>query len=134
MTGHKGTQQVEATNDVPADMNAIVHQVAEDVMVSEIDSREVRISIKDSILPETEVRLVQDGGRMQVRFVTTSSDSLEKITQHQNSLQTALNERIPGRGFVVSVEMDSTTFSDHRDGQSRGKQDQHQHDDEEPDN
>jgi hypothetical protein len=112
-------------NGTSADFDIVVHQVADEVVVSDLSvGREVSIKLKESILPGTEVRLVQAEGRLQVRFVTASAESFERIAPHQQVLQSALNQKLPGHDFVVSVESDSSAFQHHPDGESRGRRDQ----------
>ncbi len=121
--------QVQSTSQssAPADINNVVTEVADQILVSEVDgAREIRITLKDSVLPGTELRLVQEQGRMQVQFITKVADSNELLTAHQASLQTALNEKLPGRDFVVSVQSGSEASNDpnqQQEGRSRGNRD-----------
>ena len=105
-----------------AELNAVVQQVADQVQVADVNgSREVRITLKESILPDTEIRLVQESGRLQVRFVSNTPESLDRIASHQRVLQAALNQKLPGRDVVVSVQTNVDSSSDNPDGRSRGQ-------------
>lgn len=109
------------------DLNSVAQRVAEEITVTDLSgTREVSIKLKDSLLPDTEIRLVQEEGRMRVRFVTSSSQSRELLSQHQQALQTTLNQKLPGRDFVVSIAGGSQLHQEQRDGQSRGRHEQPQ--------
>ena len=105
---------------VPPEVDAIVHQVADEIQVSGSD-REVRITLKDSVLAGTEVRVFKSNGQTQVQFVTTAAESLEKISLHQNALQTKLNDSIPGEQFVVSVREKDQSLGQEQNDESHGR-------------
>lgn len=110
-------------------LGQIVGEIADQLQVADVDgSREVRITLKNSILPGTEVRFSQQAGKMQVQFVTNSSQSQEFLAQHAGALQDGLNQKLPKHDFVVSVEHDAAGFDSQHDGQSKGRQDDQQAD------
>ncbi|MBI1247961.1 hypothetical protein GC197_08995 [bacterium] len=111
--------------DSPKSLEGIIQAVADKMLVSEASgNREVRIMLKDSILPGTEVRISQQAGKMQVQFVTDSAKSQEMLSQHQAILQQRLNDKLTAHDVVVSVEMESQGHGDQHDGESRGKREQ----------
>lgn len=108
------------TPPLPNDMNSVVQQVAEEVQVHDVNgSREVRISLKNSVLAETEVRIVQEGGQLKVEFLSDRPESLQRIQSHTSSLQAVLNERFPDRNFVVTAET-NTQSDQQQDRRSNG--------------
>ena len=105
-------------------LDQVVQQICDKILVSDpgSGSREVRILLKDSAMPGTEIRLLQEGGKLQVQFITDNADSHTKLAQHQAALQTLLNERLTDRDVVVEVAMDSQS-QDMGDGRSRQQRD-----------
>jgi type III secretion system needle length determinant len=108
----------------------VVQQICDKILVSDPASggREVRITLKDSILPGTEIRLLQDAGRLQVQFVTDNVDSQNRLAQHQAALQSLLSERLEGRDVVVEVAMESgaENMGDGRSRQQRDAQEEYE--------
>ncbi len=105
-------------------LDQVVQQICDKILVSDpgSGSREVRIVLKDSIMPGTEIRLLQDAGKLQVQFVTDNADSHTRLAQHQAALQTLLNEKLGDREVVVEVAMDAQG-QDAGDGRSRQQRD-----------
>ncbi len=102
-------------------LDGVVQQVADQILVAEASNgREVRIFLKDSVLPGTEVRITQNAGKMQVQFLTTSAQSQDVLLQNHASLQQSLNEKISKHDFAVTVEMDTQGQEQQQDGRSRG--------------
>jgi hypothetical protein len=64
-----------------ADRARIAEQVAERILVSADGGREVRVSIRDEVLPGVELRLTQEQGRWVACFVTTDAASLELLAR-----------------------------------------------------
>jgi type III secretion system needle length determinant len=109
----------------PVQLDNIVQQVADRILVTPPGvggQQEVRIMIKDSILPGTEVRITQHAGQMQISLVTDSARSHDLLTQHQAALQERLTEKLGKDTVVVNVKMDSQGQPD-RDGRSRNQRD-----------
>lgn len=99
-----------AATDVPAGqepaLRDIAAEVAERLLVSDgpVDGRsEVRILLKDSVLPGTEIRISREAGSIQIAFVTFSADSARFLAEQQAALQQALQERMPRETVHVSV-------------------------------
>ena len=106
-------------------LEGIVQEVADRILVSDpsTGNREVRITLKDSILPGTEVRMSQVNGKLQVQFVTDSSRSMETLAQNQAALQERLNDKLGKQDVVVNVAMESANQGDAQDGRSRQQRD-----------
>lgn len=111
-----------SSTDVPLD--TMVHQVVDRILVSPpgAGGQEVRILLKDSVLPGTEVRISQLAGQMQIQLVTDSTRSHDLLMQHQASLQQRLSEKLGEHDVVVHVEMGAESQPD-RDGRSRNQRD-----------
>jgi type III secretion system needle length determinant len=105
-----------------ASLDNIVQQIADRILVSDPatsgGAREVRILLKESALPGTEIRILQEAGKLQVQFRTDNARVQELLLQNQSSLQTLLNERLEKHEVVVDVAMDSRG-QDTNDGRSR---------------
>ncbi len=98
----------------------VFREVADRILVSDAalsGEQEVRVTIKDSILPGTELRVGQEGGQLVVRLITESDQSFRLLTQHQDTLQTYLRDRLDNSGITVDLSMESDT-----QGRSRNRQ------------
>ncbi len=118
------TAAPEAAAFGPMQMENIVQQVADRILVSPpgAGGQEVRIMIKDSILPGTEVRITQTAGQLQISLVTNDARSHELLATHQATLQERLTEKLGKHEVAVKVEMDGGGQPD-RDGRSRNQRD-----------
>ncbi|MCL2001691.1 MAG: hypothetical protein FWG74_09665, partial [Planctomycetes bacterium] len=116
--------QVEATS-FAQDVSALATELAERILVN-TDNRaadsEIRITLKDSVLPDTEIILRQEGERLVVQLVTGNPTSLDALRQAQENLR---NKLLPlGRDTSVEV-LDSRERKDgdgsgHSDRRSQG--------------
>lgn len=89
------------------DVDRIAEEVANRILVSapaDMGHKEVRIQLKNSVLPSTEVRIFRDGGSLQVEFLTSVKDSQLFIAQRQDEIQTALGQRLDGESVNVSIQ------------------------------
>lgn len=109
-------------SDLPLD--TIVQQVADRILVSPPGpgGPEVRIMLKDGVLPGAEIRISQNAGQLQIQLVTDSTRSHEIFSQHQAALQQRLSEKLSDHEVVVNVEFGSESQPD-RDGRSRNQRD-----------
>jgi type III secretion system needle length determinant len=107
--------------DTPQTLDRIAQQVASQILVSDASSgtQEVRITLNESILPGTEVRIAETAGRLEVQFLTSSSDSQNTLSQNQAALQDRLTERLGQRDVVVSVKSNTHEHGDQPDSRSR---------------
>jgi type III secretion system needle length determinant len=106
--------------DVSSPDLAALSEIAEQVLVSSPESsqREVRIQIKSSLLPETDIRLSRQGGVLSVHLVTTNEQSAHFLTMHKDGLRQQLENRL-GETVRVDVQGDSAASSDGRSRQQR---------------
>ena len=108
----------------PADLNKIVGEIAERILVSSpADNpsgvQEIRIHLKESVLPNTEVRIYRNAGSLQIEFVTNSKDSQMFIEQRQPDIQKVLSERLTDETVTVSVQDGQQTRGGQGEGRSR---------------
>lgn len=120
-SGALSSAQVQSTS--PPNTDHIVQEVANRILVSSPEDaaghQEVRIQLKASILPGTEVRVFRDAGSLQVQFVTSVQDSQLFVTQRQTEIQSALSHRLAGETVRVSVEGSRQTHGGQGEGRSR---------------
>jgi len=116
-------QPGEASPTAASQLDEVAQQIAGRILVSDPASggREVRIILKSDILPEAEIRIVQDSGRLQVQFHTSSAGTQALLENHRAALQNRLHERLEGRELQVSVERTASSDSGAHDGRSRGQ-------------
>lgn len=94
--------------------------VAERILVAEpslVGKQEVRITLKESVLPRTEIRISKEGDKLTIDIVTTSDHSYRIISQEKNGLQQVLAERLDPR-IKVEVAV-SDTGREQNQGRSR---------------
>ena len=117
-----GTQTVATA--VTGDASALAVELAERILVN-TDNRaeggEVRVTLKDSLLPDTEIILRQEGDRLIVQLASGNPASLATLRLAQGDLQ----DKLLALGKDVSVEVtdntaqeDSSAWSS--DARSRG--------------
>lgn len=105
----KSVKEVEAALLKMADK---IHVSAKDA----VDGSEMRISIKDNILPATEVRIHRHGGELVVTLNTTSAETHNLLAQHQASLQKHLDDRFSNENVQVSFNMAGENNDENEDG------------------
>jgi type III secretion system needle length determinant len=116
---------VAVTPGLLQDASALATELADRILVN-TDSRvaggEVRIILKDSVLPDTEIILRQEGERLVVQLVSGNSASLDALRQAQNDLR----NKLLALDSDISVEvLDNRAREDggesgHPGGRSRG--------------
>ncbi len=85
-----------ASLDSAQAVDALATQIADRILVSDpatSGTDEVRILLKDAVLPQTEVRFSREGGALQVEFVTQSDASFDLLEGHQTTLQDRLSRK-----------------------------------------
>lgn len=107
---------------VGASLDQIVQQVADRLLIAPPGSgaTEVRIQLKENVLPGVEIRIVQQGGQLQVQLVADSLRTQQLLAAHQDDLQRQLGAKLGEQPVVVSVELESGGQPD-RDGRSRNQ-------------
>lgn len=116
------TQAVQTAGPV-TDTQALAADLAERILVNtdnKAGSGEVRIALKDSVLPDTEIILRQDGNRLVVQLASGNASSLQTLHAAQRDLQ----DKLQSLGMESSVEvLDSRgdgTADQGQDRRSRG--------------
>ena len=115
---------IEAAPTPPADLGKIVGEIANRILVSSpsdnpAGTQEIRIQLKESVLPNTEVRIYRHAGSLQVEFLTGSKDSQMFIEQRQPDIQKVLGERLSNETVNVSVQNSQQTQGGQGEGRSR---------------
>ncbi len=112
---------VPETTRLKETMIEIASQVAERILVSDPSSSqpvEVRIQLKQEVLPDTEIRITHNDGNVDVEFVTMSPRSADIIGQGKPLLENMMQERL---NTPVSVHITQTN-ADTDTGQGRARQ------------
>src|SRR5262249_24122393 len=107
-------------------VNQLADQVASRILVSDTQysgQMEVRIQLKDSILPGTEVQITQVNGEVQIKLVTESNHSFDVLSTNAEVLKNQLEKRLDGRTVQVEVSMQNNADGG-GDGRSRNRRDQ----------
>ena len=104
--------------DVEGRLEAL-SEIADRLLVSETGDKEIRISIKESVLPGAEVRLTLKEGSVGVSFVCQNEGSALFLERHKADLERRLAERLGG---PADVQVDREA-SEGGDGRSRGRRD-----------
>lgn len=104
------------------DLQRIVDAVADRILVRDDPDAgsEVRIQLKESLLPGVEVRIRHDGGRLTVEFVSTNADSTRFLDGQRGGLASLLEARLKSDVEVRVTASDGTDGGgDTGDGRSR---------------
>jgi type III secretion system needle length determinant len=102
----------------------VATQIADRILVSDASldgKQEVRIQLKESVLPGTEVRISKEGGAIRVELATVNADSYRFLAEQQTGLQDHLKSRL-GENVQVQVTT-AETRGDTQDGRSRQQRD-----------
>ena len=129
VTDIKGIDKISG----PKEVNEVINKLVDKIHVSSkdaINGAEVRITMKENILPGTEIRIQRMGGELTVTMNTTSTDTHNFLAVNQDSLMKSLNERF---GDKVQVNINLSGGDQPGDGRSREQYegDQEQNDREE---
>ena len=113
------TQQTASVKEV----NAILQKMADQIRVSAKDAvngAEIRLTLKDSVLPGTEIRIHRHDGVLSVTMNTASAESGNFLAQHEASLQKTLAEKFANEKVQVNINMSGGDNQD-TDGRSRNE-------------
>lgn len=117
------------------EVDAALQKLATQIQVSAKDAlngAEVRITLKDSVLPGTEIRIQRHAGELTITMNTTSAEAGNFLAAHEANLQRILAERFSNDKVQVNVNLSNGDNQDQeQDGRSRN---QYANDDNEPDN
>ena len=115
-------REIQQANSVK-EIDAALQKLADQIQVSAKDAvngAEVRITLKDSVLPGTEIRIQRQGGELTVVMNTSSAEAGNFLAQHEASLQKMLAERFSNDKVQVTINMSGGDNQD-SDGRSRNQ-------------
>ncbi|USE34673.1 type III secretion HpaP family protein [Endozoicomonas sp. SCSIO W0465] len=115
-------REIQQANSVK-EIDAALQKLADQIQVSAKDAvngAEVRISLKDNVLPGTEIRIQRHGGELTVTMNTTSAEAGNFLAQHEANLQKMLAERFSNDKVQVNINM-SGGDNQNSDGRSRNQ-------------
>lgn len=111
------TQATRPNPDIPSLTREIVDRVL--VSKNQLDGQgEVRIQVKENVLPDTEVRVTRQGDHVEIKLVTSTYDSQQNLLHHADSLEQHLKSKL-GEGVRVNVAL---TDSQQEQGDGRSRQ------------
>ncbi|WP_461833082.1 type III secretion HpaP family protein [Desulfothermus sp.] len=113
------------SNLTSKEIASFISSVANRILVSTNNvegSAEARISLKDNILPETEVKILRDNDKLTVEFITFSQKSEELLISNKELLEGHLKENFKPTNISVTINfIKNDSFSSNSDGRSRGQ-------------
>jgi type III secretion system needle length determinant len=99
----------------------VTRAIADKLLVSESSlsgKEEIRIVLKETVLPATEVRISKEGGRLGVELITASEDAFRMLSSEKINLEQRLMDRL-NDSVSVQVRFNET---DQGDNQGRSRQ------------
>ncbi|WP_067520320.1 type III secretion HpaP family protein [Endozoicomonas ascidiicola] len=115
-------REIQQTNNVK-EVEATLNKLADQIKVSAkdaINGAEVRITMKDSVLPGTEIRIQRNAGELTVTMNTSSAEAGNFLAQHEAGLQKLLADRFSNDRVQVNVNLAGSNNQD-ADGRSRNQ-------------
>lgn len=103
----------------------LAEQVADRILVSMPDSSapgEVRISLKQSILDGSDVRIFHEGGELKVVFVAETESAQRLLVNNKELMQQTLGERLRDQRVHVEVEAPNRGGASQDDNRGRSRQ------------
>ncbi len=101
--------KVQATKSVQM-ISDIAEKIVDRILVSNTSMNnskdEVRLMIKNSVLPETEVRISRHGGQLEIQLVTKDTDAYRLLNERADGLQYFLKERLRNNEVNVRLQFD----------------------------
>jgi len=83
-------------------------------------SQEIRILLKDSVLPQTEVRVFKKEGVIHIAFQTSSQEAHRLLLDNRESLNNYLNQQLETE-IRVEINFFSSQAEANTEGRSRGR-------------
>ena len=120
--------QTSAPEGVPATTSRaaeLAEQVADRILVSMPEAGaagEVRISLKQSILDGSEVRVFHEGGDLKVVFVAETESAQRFLADNGALMQRTLEERLQEPRVRVEVEAPNSGWTSREDNHGRSRQ------------
>lgn len=111
-------QQNHQSNDVTKVQAAKSAQMISDIAEKIVDrilvsntslnnnKDEVRLLLKNTVLPETEVRISRHGGQLEIQLVTKDTDAYRLLNERADGLQHFLKERLRNNEVNVRLQFD----------------------------
>lgn len=121
--------KVQATKSAQM-ISDIAEKIVDRILVSNTSMNnskdEVRLMIKNSVLPETEVRISRHGGQLEIQLVTKDTDAYRLLNERADGLQHFLKERLRNSEVNVRLQFDEAgaeAGNNHsgRDGDGRSR-------------
>ena len=103
----------------------LAEQIADRILVSMPDSGapgEVRISLKQSILDGSDVRIFHEEGALKVVFVAETESAQRFLANNKAHLQQTLGERLQDQRVHVEVEAPNRGGASREDNRGRSRQ------------
>jgi type III secretion system needle length determinant len=100
-----------AINNTHTDLNALLEKLADKIHTTAISSKsnlsssEVRISLKNDILPNTEIQIQRTKSELIISFNTNAEQSKALLINNENSLQKILSEKFSGDKVQVNINL-----------------------------
>lgn len=122
------SEQTHTPEGVQAPMSRaaeLADQVADRILVSMPDSStpgEVRISLKQSILDGSEVRIFHEGGELKVVFVAETESAQRLLFNNKERMQQTLEERLQDQKVQIDVEASERDGASREDRHGRSRQ------------
>lgn len=118
-----GVQATKATHMI----SDIADKIVDRILVSDVGSTgkdEVRLMLKNSVLPETEVRITREGGNLEIQLVTKDTDAYRLLNERTDGLQNFLKEKLKNDDINVRLQFEDThTEGGDSEGRSRQQRD-----------
>jgi type III secretion system needle length determinant len=98
-------------NNTHSDLNALLEKLADKIHTTAITSKsnlagsEVRISLKNDILPNTEIQIQRTKSELIISFNTNAEQSKALLVNNENSLQKILSEKFSGDKIQVNINL-----------------------------
>jgi type III secretion system needle length determinant len=122
----QGNNPVNESGTIAAGVNAppevLAAEIAERILVSKsdnADTAEVRISLKDSVLPDTEIILRREGEQLKVVLLTANASSHQTLLDATPALRELLVKQNNGSDEHLSVEVAMRGDNQQDDRQNR---------------
>ena len=104
---------------------AIAEQVADRILVAAPEpgtSGEVRISLGESVLDGSDVRIFREGGELRIVFLPSTEAAGQLLTDNGRVFQQALGERLQDERVRVEVELPGQGAAGQQDSEGRSRQ------------
>ncbi|MDE0062054.1 MAG: hypothetical protein OXU72_04605 [Gammaproteobacteria bacterium] len=104
---------------------AIAEQVADRILVAAPEpgtSGEVRISLRESVLDGSDVRIFREGGELRIVFLPSTEAAGQLLTDNGTVFQQALGERLQDERVRVEVELPGQGAAGQQDNEGRSRQ------------